>query len=61
VVKPFIVFGPTNEAIAKLPEGTVENLLLTYSKAALAAILTYPVAAGKYVAADVVETINFNG
>jgi len=52
---PFTVFAPTNEAFAKLPEGTVESLLLPESKDKLTAILTYHVVAGKVMAADVVK------
>jgi uncharacterized surface protein with fasciclin (FAS1) repeats len=50
---PFTVFAPTDEAFAKLPEGTVEALLK--DKAKLAAILTYHVVPGKLMAADVVK------
>lgn len=49
---PFTVFAPTNEAFAKLPEGTVEGLLK--DKDALTKILTYHVVSGKVMAADVV-------
>ena len=44
---PFTVFAPTDEAFAKLPEGTVETLLKPENKAKLAAILTCHVAVGK--------------
>ena len=50
---PFTVFAPTDEAFAKLPAGTVENLLKPENKAKLAAVLTYHVLAGKVMAADV--------
>jgi uncharacterized surface protein with fasciclin (FAS1) repeats len=50
---PFTVFAPTNEAFAKLPAGTVEDLLKPENKAKLAAILTYHVVPGKVLAADV--------
>jgi uncharacterized surface protein with fasciclin (FAS1) repeats len=40
---PFTVFAPTNEAFAKLPKGTVENLLKPENKAKLVKILTYHV------------------
>ena len=43
---PFTVFAPTNEAFAKLPAGTVDNLLRPENKAKLTAILTYHVVAG---------------
>lgn len=59
---PFTVFAPTNEAFAKLPEGTVESLLKPENKEKLSAVLTYHVVAGKVLAADVkagkVATVN---
>ena len=51
---PYTVFAPTNEAFAKLPEGTVETLLLPENKDKLVAILTYHVVAGDVTASDVV-------
>ena len=48
---PFTVFAPTDDAFAKLPAGTVDNLLKDIPK--LTAILTYHVVAGKVMAADV--------
>ena len=50
---PFTVFAPTDEAFAKLPEGTVEGLLKDVPK--LKAVLTYHVVSGKVMAADVVK------
>ena len=50
---PFTVFAPTDEAFAKLPKGTVEELLKPENKEKLVAILTYHVVAGKVMAADV--------
>lgn len=59
---PFTIFAPTNEAFAKLPEGTVETLLKPENKEKLQAILTLHVVPGKVMAADVktgaVETVN---
>lgn len=52
---PFTVFAPTDEAFAKLPAGTVEDLLKPENKDKLVAILTYHVVAGKVLAADVVK------
>lgn len=52
---PFTVFAPTDEAFAKLPEGTVANLLKPENKDQLIAVLTYHVVAGKVMAADVVK------
>ena len=52
---PFTVFAPTDEAFAKLPAGTVEDLLKPENRARLQAILTYHVLAGKVLAADVVK------
>lgn len=57
---PFTVFAPTNEAFAKLPEGTVETLLKTENKEMLTSILTYHVVAGKFEAADVLKAIKDN-
>ena len=54
---PCTVFAPTNEAFAKLPKGTVENLLKTENKATLAKILTYHVVAGNLDAAAVITAI----
>ena len=50
---PFTVFAPTDEAFAKLPKGTLEDLLKPENKAKLVAILTYHVVPGKVMAADV--------
>jgi uncharacterized surface protein with fasciclin (FAS1) repeats len=49
---PFTVFAPTDEAFAKLPKGTVEDLLKPENKAKLAAILTYHVMSGKVMSKD---------
>jgi uncharacterized surface protein with fasciclin (FAS1) repeats len=60
---PFTVFAPTDAAFAKLPAGTVEDLLKPENKDRLTAILTYHVVPGEVMAADVVkmseaETVN---
>lgn len=44
---PLTVFAPTDEAFAKLPAGTIENLLLPENRAQLAKILKYHVVAGR--------------
>ncbi|HEU4470349.1 MAG TPA: fasciclin domain-containing protein [Flavisolibacter sp.] len=49
---PFTVFAPTNAAFAKLPAGTVDNLLKPEMKSDLAKVLTYHVVSGSYRAAD---------
>jgi uncharacterized surface protein with fasciclin (FAS1) repeats len=49
---PFTVFAPTNQAFAKLPPGTVDNLLKPENKEMLAKILTYHVVAGRLSAVD---------
>jgi uncharacterized surface protein with fasciclin (FAS1) repeats len=51
---PFTVFAPTDEAFAKLPKGTVEELVKPENKEKLTAILTYHVLAGKVMAADAI-------
>jgi len=50
---PFTVFAPTDDAFAKLPAGTVDDLLKPENKSKLQAILTYHVVPGKVMAADV--------
>ncbi|TGD61439.1 fasciclin domain-containing protein [Tabrizicola sp. WMC-M-20] len=50
---PFTVFAPNDDAFAKLPAGTVEELVKPENKAKLTAILTYHVMAGKVMAADI--------
>lgn len=49
---PFTVFAPTNEAFAKLPAGTVDNLLKPEMKGDLTKILTYHVVAGSFKSSD---------
>ena len=55
---PFTVFAPTNEAFAKLPKGTVEDLLKPENKEKLAQILTYHVHAGDAIKAADVKTMS---
>lgn len=50
---PFTVFAPTDEAFAKLPAGTLENLLKPENKSKLVAILTYHVVSGKVMSRDI--------
>jgi transforming growth factor-beta-induced protein len=52
---PFTVFAPTDDAFAKLPAGTVENLLKQENLEALTNILLYHVVPGNVMAADVVQ------
>lgn len=49
---PFTVFAPTNDAFAKLPAGTVDNLLKAENKDQLTSVLTYHVVPGALRAAD---------
>jgi uncharacterized surface protein with fasciclin (FAS1) repeats len=51
--KDLTVFAPTDEAFAKLPAGTVEDLLKPENKDKLAAILKYHVVPSKIMAADI--------
>ncbi len=60
---PFTVFAPTNAAFAKLPAGTVEELIKPENKEKLAAILTYHVVASKALSSDLtngqeIKTVN---
>jgi uncharacterized surface protein with fasciclin (FAS1) repeats len=50
---PFTVFAPTDDAFAKLPEGTVESLLKPENKDKLVDVLTYHVVAGKVMSGDI--------
>ena len=50
---PFTVFAPTDAAFAKLPDGTVENLLKPENKEQLVAVLTYHVVPGKVMSSDI--------
>ena len=52
---PFTVFAPTDKAFAKLPKGTVEDLLKPENREKLTAVLTYHVVPGRVMAADVVK------
>jgi uncharacterized surface protein with fasciclin (FAS1) repeats len=52
---PFTVFAPTDAAFAKLPEGTVEELLKPENIDRLKAVLTYHVFAGKGTLADALK------
>lgn len=49
---PFTVFAPTNEAFAKVPKATLDNLMKPEQKEALTKILTYHVVAGAYTSKD---------
>lgn len=56
---PFTVFAPTDEAFAKLPAGTVEDLLKPENKDKLVAVLTYHVLPGKVMSGDIAgKTLN---
>ncbi len=50
---PFTVFAPTDDAFAKLPKGTVENLLKDIPR--LKSVLTYHAVAGRVMSSDVVK------
>jgi transforming growth factor-beta-induced protein len=52
---PFTVFAPTDDAFAKLPAGTLDELLKPENKQKLTDILLYHVVDGKAMAADVVK------
>jgi uncharacterized surface protein with fasciclin (FAS1) repeats len=57
---PFTVFAPTNAAFAKLPAGTVEDLLKPENKEKLKGILLYHVHAGAAVQAKDVKTMSLS-
>lgn len=54
---PFTVFAPQNSAFDKLPDGTVENLLMPEQKETLSGILTYHVVSGEVMADDLLSAI----
>jgi uncharacterized surface protein with fasciclin (FAS1) repeats len=54
---PYTVFAPTNEAFAKLPNGTVDTLLKPENKGMLTKVLTYHVVAGKMDSHDLMNAI----
>jgi uncharacterized surface protein with fasciclin (FAS1) repeats len=54
---PFTVFAPTNEAFAKLPPGTVANLLKPENKTMLVKVLTYHVVPGRMTAAALMKAV----
>jgi uncharacterized surface protein with fasciclin (FAS1) repeats len=58
---PFTVFAPTDTAFAKLPAGTVENLLLPENKGTLTNVLVYHAVSGSVTASDLVTLINKHG
>ncbi|MCE3075811.1 fasciclin domain-containing protein [Chryseobacterium gwangjuense] len=58
---PFTVLAPTDEAFAKLPKGTVENLVKPENKPMLTKILTYHVLAGKYNAKEIWAAVKAKG
>ncbi|CAM4106084.1 MULTISPECIES: fasciclin domain-containing protein [Flavobacterium] len=57
---PFTVFAPNDAAFAKLPAGTVDNLLKPENLEKLKSVLTYHVVAGKFDAASVMDAIEKN-
>jgi uncharacterized surface protein with fasciclin (FAS1) repeats len=48
----FTIFAPTDEAFGKLPEGTLDRLLLPENKEKLRSLLLYHVIPGNFLAAD---------
>ncbi len=54
---PFTVFAPTNEAFAKLPAGTVDNLLKPENKPTLVKVLTYHVVPGRMTAVALMKAV----
>jgi uncharacterized surface protein with fasciclin (FAS1) repeats len=58
---PFTVFAPTDDAFAKLPAGTVDNLVKPENKATLTKILTYHVIAGKISSKELIKAIKKGG
>jgi uncharacterized surface protein with fasciclin (FAS1) repeats len=58
---PFTVFAPTDDAFAKLPAGTVDNLLKPENHDTLVKILTYHVVPGKITSKELIKMIKKGG
>ena len=58
---PFTVFAPTNEAFAKLPDGTVDTLLKPENKGTLTSVLTYHVVPGRLTSHKIASMIRMGG
>ncbi len=58
---PFTIFAPTDAAFAKLPEGTLGELLKPENKHTLTSILTYHVVPARLMASDVVHAVKEGG
>jgi uncharacterized surface protein with fasciclin (FAS1) repeats len=58
---PFTVFAPTNDAFAKLPDGTVATLLKPENRQTLTSVLTYHVVPGRLTTKDLRERILAGG
>lgn len=58
---PFTVFAPTNDAFAKIDKAKLDTWMKPENKDALAGVLKYHVAAGKWTAADVAKMIKDGG
>ena len=54
---PFTVFAPTNDAFARLPDGTVATLLKPENKQTLTNVLTYHVVPGRFTTKDLRDRI----
>jgi len=55
---PYTIFAPTNAAFAKLPAGTLDDLMKDENKDRLASILQYHVLTGRVMSADIMGMSN---
>jgi uncharacterized surface protein with fasciclin (FAS1) repeats len=53
----YTVFAPTNDAFAKVPKASMDNLMKPENKAKLQSLLKYHVVSGKWNAGDVIAKI----
>jgi uncharacterized surface protein with fasciclin (FAS1) repeats len=56
----YTVFAPTNDAFAKVPKATLDNLMKPENKTALQNLLKYHVVSGEWQAADLTKAIADN-
>jgi uncharacterized surface protein with fasciclin (FAS1) repeats len=57
---PFTVFAPSNDAFAKVPQATLDNLMMEENQSDLQTVLNYHVVSGEITSADLAQAIKDN-